>query len=184
MPDQTTDTSAFEILVVDDEIGARELLSEYLRGEGFTVSEASDGRAAITALERHPTRFHVILTDIQMPGANGFDVLRAAKAANDSCYVVIITGFASIDSATEAVRLGAYDYLSKPFTLGQIEVILRRIQDREALEAENRRLTRSAQTLESPEAKVVERLDAIDVRLTHVERAIDRLYGLVQSMRP
>jgi DNA-binding NtrC family response regulator len=69
-------------------------------------------------------------------------VLKAARDANPSCYVVIITGYATIDSAIRAVRTGAYDYLAKPFALGQLEVVLRRIRDRMALERENRELVR------------------------------------------
>ena len=63
-------------------------------------------------------------------------MLKAAKAANPSVAVIIVTGYASVDSAVRAVRLGAYDYLTKPFTLGQIDVIVRRAAERQALEAE------------------------------------------------
>ena len=61
--------------------------------------------------------------------------------ANPSCFVVIVTGYASLDSAIQAVRLGAYDYLTKPFSLGQLDVLLQRLQDRLTLEDENRRLS-------------------------------------------
>ena len=72
-----------------------------------------------------PQQFAVIITDLHLPGADGFEVLRAAREANPSIYVVMITGYASIDSAVRAVREGAYDYLAKPFALGQLEVVLR-----------------------------------------------------------
>jgi DNA-binding NtrC family response regulator len=106
------------------------------------VTTASDGRAAITALERAPSRFTVVLTDINMPGADGFEVLKTARAGNRSCYVVMITGYATLDTALRAVREGAYDYLAKPFSLGQLDVMLARIKDRIALERENRDLRR------------------------------------------
>ena len=131
-----------EVLLVDDELSTRELLEQFCRSRNLAVTTASDGRAAITALERNPSRFTIVMTDINMPGADGFEVLRTARAGNRSCYVVMITGYATLDSALRAVREGAYDYVAKPFSLGQLDVMLARIKDRIALERENRDLRR------------------------------------------
>lgn len=131
-----------EVLLVDDELSTREVLEQFCRSRNLPVTTASDGRAAITALERSPARFTIVLTDINMPGADGFEVLKTARAGNRSCYVVMITGYATLDSALRAVREGAYDYLAKPFSLGQLDVMLVRIKDRIALERENRDLRR------------------------------------------
>ena len=131
-----------EVLLVDDELSTRELLEQFCRSRDLPVTTASDGRAAITALERSPSRFTIVLTDINMPGADGFEVLRTARKGNRQCYVVMITGYATLDSALRAVREGAYDYLAKPFSLGQLDVMLARIKDRIALERENRDLRR------------------------------------------
>jgi DNA-binding NtrC family response regulator len=131
-----------EVLLVDDELSTRELLEQFCRSRQLTVTTAHDGRAAITAIERAPSRFSIVLTDVHMPGADGFEVLKAAKKVNRGCYVVMITGYASLDSALRAVREGAYDYLAKPFSLGQLDVMLARIRDRMALERENRDLRR------------------------------------------
>jgi DNA-binding NtrC family response regulator len=136
---------SLEVLLVDDELSTREILEQFCRSRNLAVTVASDGRAAITALERNPSRFTVVLTDINMPGADGFEVLKAARAANRSCYVVMITGDATLDSALRAVREGAYDYLAKPFSLGQLDVMMARIKDRIALERENRDLRRRLQ---------------------------------------
>lgn len=164
-------TTPLEVFVVDDEPDVRELLVEYFRNRGWSVAAAADGRAAVAAIERAPARYGLILTDLQLPGADGLAVLRAAKEANPSCYVVIITGYASLDSAIQAVRLGAYDYLTKPFSLGQIEVVVTRVTDRLALEAENRRLTRRMSGPAPAEAKsgANARFDAIDQRLARIE---------------
>ena len=131
-----------EVLLVDDELSTRELLEQFCRSRNLPVTTASDGRAAITALERSPSRFTIVLTDINMPGADGFEVLKTARKGNRSCYVVMITGYATLDSALRAVREGAYDYLAKPFSLGQLDVMLARIKDRIALERENSDLRR------------------------------------------
>lgn len=160
-----------EALIVDDDLRARELLSEFCRAQGLDVATAHDGRAAISAIVRDPTQFGVIITDLHLPGADGFEVLRAAREANPSVYVVMVTGYASIDSAVRAVREGAYDYLAKPFALGQLEVVLRRIRDRMALEQENRELTKLVHVRDTP-SQVPDlgwRLQAIEERLAHIE---------------
>lgn len=165
MPD--TITLNFEALVVDDEPDIRDLLSEYFRARGLTTATAKDGRTAIAALERSGGRYGLVLTDINMPGADGFEVLRAARAVNVSAYVVIMTGYASLDSAIQAVRLGAHDYITKPFSLGQIEIMLSKIGDRVALERENRELTSRAPV--SGLSLLESRLDAIERRLGRIE---------------
>jgi len=159
-----------EVLIVDDEVQARELLSEFCRAQGYDVATAHDGRAALAAIARAPRQFGIIITDLQLPGADGFEVLMAAREANPSVYVVMITGYASIDSAVRAVRDGAYDYLAKPFALGQLEVVLRRIRDRMSLEQENRELSRQVVGQSTPVATdLTWRLQAIEERLAHIE---------------
>jgi CheY-like chemotaxis protein len=168
---------ALEALVVDDESETREVLSEFCRTLGLVVTAAADGRSAITAVERAPARFRVILTDIWMTGADGFEVLKAVRQANPSAYVVMITGYATLDSALRAVREGAYDYLPKPFALGQIEVVVSRIRDRIALEDENRMLSRQVDGMREGAggprpSDLAWRLDAIEERLARIEEAL------------
>lgn len=123
-------TEDLDVLVVDDEPAVRELLVEYFSGLGFRVSSAEDGRGAIALLQRAWGRYGLVITDLNLPGADGFAVLQAARQTNPTCVVVIITGYASLDSAIRAVRVGAYDYLTKPFSLAQLDIILSRIRDR------------------------------------------------------
>ena len=171
-----------EILIVDDEANVRELLEGYFRAKGYAVGLASDGRAAITALERDPARFHLVVTDLQMPGANGIEVLRAAKQFCPSASVVIVTGYGSLDSAIQAVRLGACDYLTKPFSLSQIDVILERIEERRAIEAENRTLLEQSVPVQAPErAPILDRLDALDARLTRAEELLREILRRVSA---
>ena len=174
MPAPRDVSSALRVLVVDDEPDVRELLVECFRHKGLDVCEAADGDAAIELLHGAPSQFGLVITDLQLPGRDGLDVLRAARHANPSCAVVIVTGYASLHSAIEAVRLGAYDYLTKPFSLGQIDVILHRLEERRALESENRRLLRQAARRESGEGSAVwlARVEAIEARLARIETAI------------
>src|SRR5262245_38579476 len=132
---QRTDLrNSFDVLVADDDAGVRELLTDFLGDRGLRVASTADGRAAVAALERSKGACRLVFTDIAMTGADGFAVLTAARTANPSAYVVMITGYGSLDTAINAVRLGAQDYLPKPFSLGQVDVILRQADARFELE--------------------------------------------------
>lgn len=168
-----------EALVVDDDEAVREVIASYFSKLGVAVTGAHDGRSAIAALERSNGRFTVVVTDLSLPGADGLAVLKAARQANPSAYVVIVTGYASLDSAISAVRLGAYDYLTKPFSLGQLDVILRRIADREALERENRELVR-VDTQPAPGRPGLTAGELGD-RLTRIESALARIEAALQT---
>ena len=100
------------VLVVDDEEVVRLGYRRVLSGDGFTVMGAGDGREALELMA--DKRFDVVLLDLRMPGMDGLAVLRAIKEQWPESEVVVITGYPSIESAKEAVRLGAYDYLMKP----------------------------------------------------------------------
>ncbi|MGC4085804.1 MAG: response regulator [Vicinamibacterales bacterium] len=171
---------AFEVLVVDDEPAARELLLEFFQSRGFTVAGAQDGRAAIATLQRSNGSYGLVITDLSLPGADGFAVLQAARQANPSAYVVIVTGYASLDSAIRAVRVGAYDYLTKPFSLSQLEIVLDRIQDRIELQETNKRLQPGRVVADYPErtggpsVHLEHRLAAIEQSLIRIERALTR----------
>jgi len=162
------------VLIVEDEGDIRELLSEYFRARNYDVVGAADGRAALQAIEREADRFSLVITDLHLPGVDGLAVLKASRAANPAAYVVIVTGFASLDSAIQAVRLGAYDYLTKPFSLGQIDVVLQRIHDIQVLHAENKRLTRQVSQKDAVDLRqaLLMRLDGIETRLGRIEAAL------------
>lgn len=167
-----------DILIVDDEADVRELLSEQCAAQGFRIATAQDGRAAIHALDRATPPFPIVIADLNLPHADGFAVLEAARRASASCYVIIVTGYATIDSAVRAVRLGAYDFLAKPFSMGQLEVILDRIRDRMALETENRSLTRQIGE-ERPgrgaaAASLHDRVRLLEERMSALERVRDQ----------
>jgi DNA-binding NtrC family response regulator len=100
------------ILIVDDEEVVRHSYRRILSGDGYTVAAASNGEKALKIMEDNP--FDVILLDVRMPEMNGLQVLKAIKERWPESEVVIITGYPSIQGAKEAVRLGAFDYLTKP----------------------------------------------------------------------
>jgi DNA-binding NtrC family response regulator len=100
------------VLVVDDETNIREALAKILERAGHRVSAAESGEAALSLL--HDGAFDVVVTDLKMLGAGGMDVLRSAKQQQPDAEVIVITAFGTIESAVEAMKLGAYDYLAKP----------------------------------------------------------------------
>ena len=178
----TRDCTLSSVLIVDDEPDIRELLAAFFSGRGHAVASARDGRAAIATLERAPGQYGLVVTDLHMPGADGLAVLKAAKSANPSCFVIIITGYASLDSAMEAVRLGAYDYLTKPFTMGQIDVIVDRIADRLALEERNRVLGAQLSGRSAAPRDLLALLVAVGARLDGVETRMAEIAMMVRGL--
>jgi two-component system response regulator PilR (NtrC family) len=100
------------ILVADDEPGIRESLAEVLRDAGYRVETAADGTSALAALEAND--FSIVVTDLRMPGTDGLSVLKRAREVSPQTIVVIMTAHASVDTAVEALRAGAFDYVLKP----------------------------------------------------------------------
>ena len=173
--------TSFEVLVVDDEPAARELIVEYYNSLGFRVTGAQDGRAAIATLQRSTGRFGLVVTDLNLPGADGFAVLQAARQSNQHCYVVIVTGYASLDSAIHAVRVGAYDYLTKPFSLGQLDVILARLRDRIGVEREKQQLLRRQAGSDRRPQPQTGGGSSVEDRVSAIEGAIGRIEALLQA---
>src|SRR5947207_10798642 len=135
------DRRATRILVVDDERSMRELMAIVLRREGYDVLLAENGRSAISLLEREPV--DLLISDIKMPDVSGVEVLRAAKAIDRDILGIMITAFASTETAVEAMRLGACDYLSKPFDVDLLKMKVREKLESRALRQENVLLKRT-----------------------------------------
>ena len=119
-----TRTAVGTILVVDDEPSSRGMLSIMLKREGYDVVLADCGKVAVEILRHRPV--DLLISDIKMPGMSGVDVLRAAKQIDDAIVGIMITAFKSSESAVEALRLGAHDYIDKPF---DIELLKKKVRD-------------------------------------------------------
>jgi two-component system response regulator PilR (NtrC family) len=126
------------LLVVDDERSMQEFLEIFFQSEGYDVATA-DGVAA-ARLQLETDEFDVIITDIQMPDGNGLDLLRAAQESAPESVVIVMTAFASTDTAIEAMKRGAYDYITKPFKVDEIRVVVEKALEKKLLSSENRRL--------------------------------------------
>jgi two-component system response regulator PilR (NtrC family) len=123
------------ILVVDDEKSMRELLTIMLEKEGHQVSTAANGDTAVKLI--HNKVFDLVLSDIRMRGTSGIDVLEAVKNAHPNTPVVMMTAYASADTAVEAMKKGAYDYISKPFNVEDLQILIKNAVEKKNLSDEN-----------------------------------------------
>jgi two-component system response regulator AtoC len=123
------------LLVIDDEQNMRHMLSVLLKKSGYQVETAADGLEGLAALERQPYDF--ILCDIKMPNMGGLEFLKAAREKLHGTTVIVMSAYGSIDVAVEAMKLGAYDYISKPFKSDEVHLTLKKAEERESLKKEN-----------------------------------------------
>jgi two-component system, NtrC family, response regulator PilR len=126
------------ILVVEDEKNLRDFLSFVLRKEGYSVTTAEDGMEGMDFIKKEI--YDLVLTDVKMPRAGGLDVLKAVKETSPDTVVLMITAFASTETAVEAMKQGAYDYISKPFQIDEVKLVIRNALERKQLERDNLRL--------------------------------------------
>lgn len=108
----------FNILIAEDDDIVREVVSSILSKEGYSVFTAKDGVEAIRMLLMKD--MHLVLTDLKMPNADGIEVLKQAIKNNPDCAVIILTAYGSLDSALDAIKVGAFDYLTKPFRIQEV----------------------------------------------------------------
>jgi two-component system response regulator PilR (NtrC family) len=158
------------ILVVDDERSMREFLEIFFRREGFEVDTVENVDSALICLENDD--IDVVITDMQMPGRSGLDILHAVPDLSPGTVVVVITAFASTDSAIEAMKEGAYDYITKPFKVDEIRVVVEKALEKKLLEVENRRL------------KTELRTQARHRNIVGNSTAIQRVFDLIGQVAP
>ncbi len=127
-----------KILAVEDDPEMLSLLEDYLGAEGCSVIAVREGPEALRRLQAEP--FDLVLTDLRLPGVDGMEVLRSAREHMPDVPVILITAFGSIENAIQAIRQGAYDYVTKPFSMEEIGLLVRKALDHRRLRAENVRL--------------------------------------------
>ena len=132
------------LLVVDDEQAIRRLCMTIGESSGFSCSEAESAEAALTRVSSNPP--DIVIADLRLPNLSGSELLRQIKGRWPSTEVVIMTGHGSIESAVEAMKLGAYDYIAKPFRVEELKLLLRRISEKIRLVQENRVLRERVET--------------------------------------
>jgi two-component system, NtrC family, response regulator AtoC len=132
------DKNDVKIMVVDDEAYMREIVRSALEDSGFRVDEASDGHIAIGMLRQYP--YDVIVTDLRLPGVPGEEIIQEALSICPETILIVMTGFGNIQTAVEAIRMGAYDYLPKPFQLDELIMRVEKGLNERQLKLENSQL--------------------------------------------
>ena len=123
------------ILIVDDEEIVRESLSGWLGKDGYTIGTAADGAAALRTMEEAP--WSILLVDLKMPGIDGLEVLKRVKERWPDTAVLIMTAYATVDTAVNAMKAGAFDYVVKPFDPEEVSLVVEKIVAQQALVREN-----------------------------------------------
>jgi two-component system response regulator PilR (NtrC family) len=129
------------ILIVDDEQSYRQLLSLVFEGDGHTVRTAMNGRLALELIQSDPA--DVIISDVKMPDMDGIEMLRSVRESSPDLGVVLMTAFASVETAREAFKLGADDFIQKPFDVEELKLIVKKTLEKQALIDENRAFKRA-----------------------------------------
>ena len=123
------------ILIVDDEVIVCESGERILVEEGYTVDIALSGKEALQKMREHP--YDVVITDLKMPGIDGMEVLKTVRKEFADTLVIMITGYSTVETAVEAMKMGAFDYIPKPFTPDEVAVVVRKALEQKSLLLEN-----------------------------------------------
>ncbi|MGB5367377.1 MAG: HD domain-containing phosphohydrolase [Polyangiales bacterium] len=161
-----------KVLVVDDEEVIREILADFLTMEGFYVRTAEDGSDALVELSRD--RFDLVLSDLKMPNMGGLELLGAIRKHTPHVVTIIMTGFGTVETAIEAMKQGAYDYVLKPFKVEEVVHTIRRGLEKQRLQAENFRLKEALSLYKVSEA-IAASLSLEQVVHTLTRAAIDEV---------
>ncbi len=126
-------------LLVDDDADLRDPLKEHLEKIGFQVEACGSCEEARMALSKPEASFQLVLADVLLPDGDGLDVIKAAKQRDPNTLGAVMTGYASLDTALKAIRVGAYDYITKPFSLDEIDILARNMTEKLKLVDQTRR---------------------------------------------
>jgi two-component system, NtrC family, response regulator PilR len=161
------------VLVVDDEPGLRQVLSITFRRQGYEVVTAPGARAAIEAIRQNPQPFPLVLTDLVMPDGSGIEVLTAAKVRSGATEVIVMTAHSTLESAIDAMRHGAYDFVTKPFSPAELAAVAAKALEKSSIITENQRLRAH-----------LERLDPAARESLGTSPAMQRIAELIGKIAP
>lgn len=161
------------ILVIDDEESIRELLKDFLESKGFEITLAADGETGLTCLKND--KFDLILLDLTMPGMSGLDVLRDTASNKINTPSIMITAHATVQTAVEAMKCGAFDYITKPFNLEEFYMAVRRALDVSTLQEENTSLRKELQNKYSYNKRALDRIIGSSEPIQSVIKYINKI---------
>ena len=134
----------YRILIVDDNKDLRAIIKEYLSDNGDVIEGACDGKDALDKYLKKP--YDLIITDLNMPELTGIELIKRIRKQSDVTEFIIITGYASLDSAVESIKAGAFDYIVKPFRMEELKVVVKNAKDKILLKKINMELLKKLKT--------------------------------------
>ncbi len=158
---------AFKILITDDDGDLRELLTEAVRNWGYATDVAMDGDEALRRMQRQ--RYDTVIRDKMMLGMDGLTLLKRIKDLDREILVIIITGYATIETAVKAIEIGAYDYIAKPFRLDELMIVIKNACERLRLTVQNRALLEELRTAHAEVARLKNVLVQSGIKLPEQE---------------
>jgi len=173
-----TENPKRRILVVDDEVNMQHMLKSLLTDAGYEVDTVSDGAQALESVSN--TTYQFIFCDVRMPEMDGMTFLKSAQGVLDQTNVIMMSAYGTIDTAVEAMKLGAYDYINKPFKPDEILLTLKKAEERERLKSENTRLKEQIQAIEDSfnfgeligKSKTMKDLFKLAAKVAHYETTV------------
>ncbi|MFH1678462.1 MAG: response regulator [Candidatus Omnitrophota bacterium] len=170
------------ILIADDEEVIREVLDRILSRQGYEVETVCDGIAALNRIRN--ADFDMVITDLKMPNMDGMELIRNIKELNKDLLIIVITGYASVQTAKEAIKLGCYDYITKPFEVEDISIIVKRAIEARRLAVEKQRLKEHlvrAERLASLGCMAAGMAHELNTVFTSVKLFIEMLQGRIEE---
>jgi len=173
-----TEDKDYQILVVDDEVNMRHMLEALLTESGYAVDTASNGADALNRVSGKSYQF--IFCDVRMPEMDGMTFLQSAQNMLENTNVIMMSAYGTIDTAIEAMKLGAYDYISKPFKTDEILLALKKAEERERLKSENTRLRQQLKAVENSlnfgemigKSKAMQEVFKLSAKVAHYETTV------------
>jgi DNA-binding NtrC family response regulator len=163
-----SDIHDFNVLVVEDDQNMRGALHVVMSKEGYQVKAVESAEEALKSIKGQT--FDLLITDIKLPGLNGMELLRAVRKYDPSLSIIVITAYSTVDQAVVAMKEGAEDYLSKPFNLDEIRIVVRKVRERRELEQQNRQLHRQLERKYH-----FENIIAVSEKMTDLFRTIQKI---------
>jgi two-component system, NtrC family, response regulator PilR len=168
------DAHGFSVLLVEDDGELRATVGQHLSLMGIRIETVGTVSDALHAIGARPVPFGIVFTDLRLPDGSGIDVLKAARVRSGETLVTVVTGYALLETAVEAIRAGAYDYIAKPLGLNELAVQVRNMIERLSLSRENARLSVTLQG-------VYEQLNRLQAERADTLKAQEEILGALRQ---
>ncbi len=175
---------SIQLLLVDDDRDLSDALAEFLRSRDLKVTVCHSSAEAAAELRRRGADFKILLSDLRLPDGDGLQLIELAKRQSPGILAALMTGYASLETALKAIQLGAYDYVTKPFSLNEIEILVRNMCDKIRLEEQARRAHREIQEANEKLREIYSRIDVLHdekIELMRLNREMKKEFAVLAN---